>query len=546
MSYKQLTADGVSTADIQNATHTYAEDAEASDAYAIVLDPVLTAYASGQTFIFKANTANTGASSLNVDGLGAKTLKKLTDQDTATGDIEAGSIVEVTYDGTNFQIISVGAQSGETATSLGTLIGSADDATPNDTDLVATALTAGGILKKITWTNVKAFLKTYFDTLYEVLLVDGNSGDFLQTDGAGGYTFQAVTSGSVDSLRVQVRNESGSTISKGDVVYISGYSVGEDIALVSLADANGSSTYPALGFVLDATINNNATGIIITSGKISGVDTSAFSVGDNVYVSETAGALSTRPTASGSEVQKMGIVLRSHATLGVIEIVGAGRTNDIPNNMSDAILKISDDGDMTKTIAFQASGITTATTRTITMPDTNVDLGDIATNTAKTGVTTQISNVVEDTTPQLGGNLDLNDKNIEIEAVPADDTSTGLVVSAHTLGATIAVGELVYLGSGGKWLIADASAIATCGGMLGVCLVAGNDTDATKVLLQGYYRDDSQFAWTIGDTVYASETAGDFTATPPTTTDALVRVVGFAVSADVLYFNPSQDNITVV
>lgn len=56
----------------------------------------------------------------------------------------------------------------ETATTLGALINSAGAATPNDSDLVATAVSAG-ILKKISWTSVKAFLKIYFDTLYQPL-----------------------------------------------------------------------------------------------------------------------------------------------------------------------------------------------------------------------------------------------------------------------------------------------------------------------------------------------------------------------------------------
>ena len=96
----------VSQSGYQIGAEVYAADSVGTDSYAITLSPVPASYVTGMTFRFKAGTANTAAATLNVNSLGAKTIKKNNDQDLATGDIEVGQIVEVTYDGTNFQMTS--------------------------------------------------------------------------------------------------------------------------------------------------------------------------------------------------------------------------------------------------------------------------------------------------------------------------------------------------------------------------------------------------------------------------------------------------------
>lgn len=86
--------------------HDYAADSVGSDAYAITITPAITAYSAGQVFTFKAGTANTGACTLNVSGLGAKAITKNYNVALSTGDIKANQLVMVQYDGTQMQLLS--------------------------------------------------------------------------------------------------------------------------------------------------------------------------------------------------------------------------------------------------------------------------------------------------------------------------------------------------------------------------------------------------------------------------------------------------------
>ena len=150
-------------------------------------------------------------------------------------------------------------------------------------------------------------------------------------------TFPQVDAGEVTAdefigdLRGAVifKAQAGEAVSKGDAVYVSGIS--GTTPVVALADADFASKMPAFGLILTAASANGSTEVV-TFGTISGVDTSAFSVGDTLYVSTTAGALTnSKPTGEASLLQNIGKVQRSHATSGSIKVGGAGRTNDTPN-----------------------------------------------------------------------------------------------------------------------------------------------------------------------------------------------------------------------
>ena len=126
----------------------------------------------------------------------------------------------------------------------------------------------------------------------------------------------------------------------------------------------------------------------------------------------------------------------------------------------------------------------------------------------------------------------------------SDHTANGPRTSTFNAGATVAAFEMVYLGASSTWLLTDASAASTGGGMIAMALEAGTATNPMSVALPGCFIRDDTWAWTPGATLYLSETAGAVTATQPTTADAVIRVIGFAMTADVIFFNPSPDYIT--
>ena len=144
-----------------------------------------------------------------------------------------------------------------------------------------------------------------------------------------------------------------------------------------------------------------------------------------------------------------------------------GSTSTISSGeISDSTFRIIDDGDGTKKIAFEASGITTGTTRTVTMPDANVNLVDVNNAILKDGSRAFTA------AQSMGGFKisSLADPTLAQDAATkayVDATATGLDVKQSVrLATTAALAANTAAGSGiGKTLTANANGALSVDGV---------------------------------------------------------------------------------
>lgn len=101
--------DAATLASLQDGTGVYVATVGGTvDAITLTPSPAITAYAAGQTFRFIASGANTTAVTVQISGLaGPKAVTKNGSGALVAGDIASGTIVQITYDGTRFILISV-------------------------------------------------------------------------------------------------------------------------------------------------------------------------------------------------------------------------------------------------------------------------------------------------------------------------------------------------------------------------------------------------------------------------------------------------------
>ena len=138
---------------------------------------------------------------------------------------------------------------------------------------------------------------------------------------------------------------------------------------VVIGKNNGLPANPEVGMIFYDTSDSNY--------KI--YDGSAFQIITDQSVIGTLNATPTNYTPTNSSVA------------GHLAGIDSALATAGANEFGDDVFRIADDLDASKKIAFQASGISTATTRTIQMPDADVNLGQISIN--QSDISTNASNI---------------------------------------------------------------------------------------------------------------------------------------------------------
>ena len=146
---------------------------------------------------------------------------------------------------------------------------------------------------------------------------------YIKATAGGGDMLKSVydtdVDGVVDSaerIQIVVRNSTGSTLTKGQIVYLSGATGNRPNAVLAQANSEATSS-KTIGMVI-ANIANNSDGQIAVNGTLHDIDTSAFTAGDMLWVSATTagGVVANTPPAEPNHSVFIGYVARAHPTQG--------------------------------------------------------------------------------------------------------------------------------------------------------------------------------------------------------------------------------------
>jgi len=190
--------------------------------------PPLEGYTAGAQYTFIAQNNNTGAVTLDIDSLGVKAVTKFGTRALDAGDIIAGAITLVEYDGTRFQLINAASNTFNYIVEPTTISATAATGTINY-DVSTQSILYYTTNASANWTlNLRASSST---SLNSILAIGQTvTVTFMVTQGATAYYNSAVT---IDGSAVTPKWQSGITPNAGNANSIDAYTY----AIVKTANA---------------------------------------------------------------------------------------------------------------------------------------------------------------------------------------------------------------------------------------------------------------------------------------------------------------------
>jgi hypothetical protein len=222
-------------------------------------------------------------------------------------------------------------------------------------------------------------------------------------------------------------------ISNGDIVMFAGAQ--GDHLLIAKADMGAAGFFPeAVIGVATQDFANNEFGYVTSFGKVRGLDTDSLDEGDLIYLDpDTPGGYVTSEPTPPDHIILVAAVTRSHQNEGTIFVRPSHKpdSDEIPEGSTNLFLTATERGkieDIPATLGTAGQVLA-------------VNSGGTALEYVDQSGGGGISDIVEDTTPQLGGNLDLNSNDI---------TGTGDISIIGTIITSGSINSLSSISSSGN------------------------------------------------------------------------------------------------
>ena len=233
----------------------------AANAYTLTPLVPLSSYTSGEVFVIVSNHANTGAATLDISGLGVKSITKNSTDALDADDINSGQIITLVYDGSKFQLITPAAPAAYTHPSDGVDLGAAltGASVISDVNVNTAGHVTGFATRALTPANIGA-LDLTGGTLTGSLVIDGyltlSSADI----SAAGTTQGTATA--LTKTQSRITSITSITAASAEAVVLPAAATGMMIIVYNDDAADTLKIFPAAG----ATIDGNALNASIDLG----------------------------------------------------------------------------------------------------------------------------------------------------------------------------------------------------------------------------------------------------------------------------------------